>query len=192
MRWVLGVTGAIGAGKSTVCRILRHHGWSVLDIDDVAAESLEAARPWLGRRLPAALAGEGGVNKGLVFAAMLREPAFLQELEAALQPFVWQRVRRWRDELSGPGALDAALLFESGLDALCDATLCLRCSQDERRRRVAARPTASALHFDALDAAQWPESEKRARAGLTLVSEGGSAELEQKLRVALQTLGRAL
>lgn len=38
--WVLGVTGAVGAGKSTLCAILRQHGWSVMDIDEVAAAAL--------------------------------------------------------------------------------------------------------------------------------------------------------
>ncbi|MEO5726731.1 MAG: dephospho-CoA kinase, partial [Byssovorax sp.] len=44
---VLGVTGSIGAGKSTVCQVLRARGWSVLDVDDAASESLRDALPEL-------------------------------------------------------------------------------------------------------------------------------------------------
>lgn len=190
MRWVLGVTGAIGAGKSTLCAILRRHGYSVLDLDDVAAESLAQVRPFLARELPESVGAD--VDKGRVFAAMLRDPAFHGALREALRPFVWQSVRSWRERLTGPGALDAALLFESGLDALCDATLCVRCPREERSRRVAARPTASARYFEALEAAQWPESAKLARAGITLASDGPTEQLEQALRAALQALGRSL
>ena len=46
---------------------------------------------------------------------------------------------------------DAALLFEHGLDALCDETICVTCPVDERRRRVLARGTTSATFFDAIE-----------------------------------------
>ncbi|MFO0572603.1 MAG: dephospho-CoA kinase [Polyangia bacterium] len=192
MPWLLGVTGAIGAGKSTLCALLRRHGYPVLDLDDVAAESLLHVRPFLLRELPAAVGADGGVDKGLVFAAMLRDDTFHGALREALRPLLWQSVRGFRDRLTGPGALDAALLFESGLEALCDATLCVRCPREERRRRVAARPTASARYFEALEAAQWPESAKLARAGITLAGDVPTEQLEHELRAALRALGQAL
>lgn len=192
---VLGVTGAVGAGKSTLCRILRGYGWSVLDVDDVAAAALPEVQPFLVRRIPGVLTAEGAIDKARIFSAMLREPGLRKELEQELQPLVQQRVRAWKEALLGPGALDAALLFESGLDASCDATLCVLCPREERRRRVAERSTASALHFDAIDAAQWPESAKQARAG-ACISTQDSAEpqerterLERELRRILATLG---
>lgn len=189
---VLGITGAVGAGKSTLCRILRGHGWSVLDVDDVAAAALPQVQPFLVRRIPGVLTKEGALDKARIFAAMLRDPGLRAELTQELRPLVLQHVREWEDALSGPGVLDAALLFESGLDASCDATLCVLCSREERRRRVEQRSSASALHFDAIDAAQWPESEKRARAGACLSTEESPERperIEQELRKALASLG---
>lgn len=193
-RFVLGVTGAVGAGKSTLCRLLREHGFSVLDVDDVAAEALlqDQVRPFLLRKLEGALTAEGVPSKARIFSAMLRDSIFRDELSQELRPFVFRHVQTWKDGLIGPGALDAALLFESGLDALCDATLCVTCPVDERRRRVLARSTASALHFDAIEAAQWPESKKRDRARAWLSSEGPAAHLQEKLREVLKMLGQPL
>lgn len=203
-RWVLGVTGAVGAGKSTLCRILRAHGWSVLDLDDVAADALSQVPPAFWSRVPCVITAEGAakgaaegttertINKARIFAAMLRDPELRRELEQQLRPGVLHRTQEWIRALRGPGAVDAALLFESGLDKLCDATLCVRCARDERRRRVQQRTTASALHFDALDAAQWPEAEKAAHAGASVSSEGTQEQLEQGLRGALRSFGREL
>lgn len=186
---VLGVTGAVGAGKSTLCRILRAHGWSVLDVDDVAAAALFGVQPFLAQRMPGVITSEGVLDKARIFTEMLREPSLRDELTQALRPLVQERVAEWKDALDGPGALDAALLFESGLHTLCDATLCVLCSREERRRRVHARSTASALHFDALDAAQWPEEKKRTLAGACLSSEDPPERIEPELRRVLGQLG---
>jgi dephospho-CoA kinase len=191
-RFVLGVTGAVGAGKSTLCRVLAEHGWSVLDIDDVAAAALSQVRDFLAQALPAALGEGGAVNKPLIFATMLRDKAFHAALWQALHPLVLQHTHQWIAGLTGPGAIDAALLFEAGLDALCDRTICVACSQAERRRRVAQRSTASARHFDALEAAQWPEADKLARAAAALTNEDSTQPLEPKIRAILHALGHAL
>lgn len=186
--FVLGVTGAVGAGKSTVCRALARRGFAVLDVDEVAAEAADAVRRELAQRELAVLNADGRLDKKRLFAAMLADPDFRRDLERQLRPFVLQRIGDWIEHLRGPGALDAALLFESGLDALCTATLCVRCDQPERRRRVEQRTTASAQHFDALEAAQWPEAEKFRRADAALSTQLPEAELELQLTATLERL----
>ena len=61
-RFVLGVTGAVGAGKSTVCRALLQHGFAVLDVDDVAAEALGELLPELAQLVPFLVLARGGVR----------------------------------------------------------------------------------------------------------------------------------
>ncbi|PSM30467.1 dephospho-CoA kinase, partial [Haliangium sp. UPWRP_2] len=97
-------------------------------------------------------------------------------------------VHAWAARLDGPGALDSALLFESGLDALCDATLCVQCPREVRRQRALQRSTASAKHFAALEAAQWPESEKLARADAAVSTAGSLELLAEELQAALHRL----
>lgn len=189
-RFVLGVTGAVGAGKSTVCRVLGQRGFAVLDVDDVAAEALGELLPELAQRVPAAVSRSGTLNKAPLFAAMLQDAGLRKELEQRLRPFIVRRIGTWVESLRGPGALDAALLFESGLDEFCDATLCVECDRAERQRRVQQRTTASAQHFDALEAAQLPAAEKRRRASAAISTQGPQAQLEEKLLAALDTLPR--
>jgi len=187
--FVLGITGAIGAGKSTVGQVLKKRGWSVLDVDDVAAAALVEVMPKLAPQRPAGLLPSGQPTKNQVFAAMLRDPDFRKELERQLRPFVVQRIRSWVQSLEGPGVVDAALLFESGLDEFCSATLCVQCPREQRRHRVRQRMTASAQHFEAIEAAQWSEAEKGARADAAIDNDGREELLEDRLRTALARLG---
>lgn len=177
---MLGVTGAVGAGKSTVCAALAAHGFAVLDVDAVASEVLSAGVPEVAALLPA-LAGR--LSGPAVLRTILEQPALRPQVEAAARPYVEARIRAWKDALSCDGALDAALLFELGLDALCDATWCVTCPAEERRARVTARATTSARFFDAIDAAQWPEAEKARRADDVVPGTGVS--LEARLREPL-------
>lgn len=190
-RFVLGVTGAVGAGKSTVCRLLSQRGFTVLDVDDVAAAAVGEVLPVLAQRVPAAVSSRGELNKEQLFAAMLHDAALRKELETLLRPLVVQRIEAFIASLQGPGALEAALLFESGLDTFCDATLCVHCDPAERQRRVEQRTTASARHFAALEAAQLPAAEKLRRASAALLSQGPQELLEARLLAVLTKLRRS-
>ena len=182
---MLGVTGAVGAGKSTVCAALAGHGFAVLDVDVVASEVLAAGVPEVAALLPEL----GGAPSGpAVLRAILDRPALRPRVEAAARPYVEARIRAWRAALTTDGALDAALLFEQGLDALCDATWCVTCPADERRLRVGARATTSARTFDAIEAAQWPEAEKARRADDVVEGAAEGVPLEARVREALGRL----
>jgi predicted metal-dependent HD superfamily phosphohydrolase/dephospho-CoA kinase len=167
---IVGVTGCVGAGKSTVCAALARRGWSVLDVDVLVREALHE------------LGGTGGD----LLARALSDPAERARWAARLRPRVGGRIEAWAAALEGPGALESALLFEEGLDAFCSATLCVTCEGAERRRRVERRSSTSASQFDAIEAAQWSEAAKVARADVR-VSSVGALLLDD----ALLALGRA-
>ncbi len=188
--FVLGVTGAIGAGKSTVCRLLLAHGFSILDMDDVAAAAVVEVLPEVAQKVPAVLSARGALNhdKEPLFAAMLENPALRNDLERLLKPLLLRCIRQFIKDLKGPGVLDAALLFEAELDAFCDATLCVMCSREERRRRVLLRTSASAKHFEALEKAQWSEEQKGARSSLSISTEIPQALLPARLAGLVEAL----
>ena len=119
---IWGITGCVGAGKSTVATILAGFGARVLDVDDVAAQALRESS--LG--LDAAQALRAIVTRGPDRA----------RIEAALVPVVERRVEAWAAEATGLGVLDAAMLFEYDLDRFCDFTVCVCCPIDQRRARV--------------------------------------------------------
>lgn len=151
---IVGITGAVGAGKSTLAREYAARGFAVLDVDEVAAEAVRAL----------------GLSPREVLIEILTGGPRRAEFERVVVPEVKRRIAQWCAETVGPKVIDAALLFEHGLDALCDETICVTCPVDERRRRVLARGTTSADYFDAIERAQWSEAEKCARATLTCAS----------------------
>lgn len=179
------MTGAVGAGKSTVCAVLAARGFEVLDVDELASEVLAAGVPEVAALLPEL----GGQLSGpAVLRAMLERPTLRPQVEAAARPYVEARIHAWKAALTTHGALDAALLFELGLDALCDATWCVTCPADQRRARVNARTTTSSRYFDAIEAAQWPEAEKVKRADDVVSGTSAGAALEVRVSEALARL----
>lgn len=181
MTWVLGVTGCVGAGKSTVSAILATRGWVALDVDEVAATGLDRHVDAVRALLPEAVGDDGAIAKHLVLSRMFRDQQCRAQLEELLLPTVRAEIAAWRRSLSLPGVLDAALLFEAGLDRYCDETLLVTCPRAVRRARVAQRATASAAHFEAIETAQWSEALKATRASRTLSSDCDPAEFERRL-----------
>ncbi len=155
---IIGVTGCVGAGKSTASAILAGFGARVLDLDRVAARAVKESS--LGLTAAEALAAVvmGGPDKA--------------RIEASLIPVVHSRVAAWCAESDQPGVLDAALLFEHGLERFCDLTICVCCPIEERKRRVALRSTASKGLFSAIEAAQWPEQRKASLSRLIVQGDG--------------------
>jgi dephospho-CoA kinase len=161
---ILGLTGCVGSGKSTVARAL---GFPVLDVDEVGAAAAKAIGVAPAEALRRIVQGD-------------------RALEAQLAARVKQAIAAWLEAATRPCVIDSALLFEQCLDASCDLTICLICPVEVRRARVAQRATASARLFDAIEAAQWPEARKAAGAKLVLSTEG---ELEAVRSAVLTALG---
>ncbi|MBL8909729.1 MAG: dephospho-CoA kinase [Archangium sp.] len=160
---VIGITGCVGSGKSTVARAL---GLPVLDLDHVGASCAKAI----------------GLNPAIALARIVGGD---RALEAKLVPMVKAAIAQWLEVTPRPCVIDSALLFEQGLDSLCDLTVCLTCPAEMRRSRVAQRTTASASLFDQIEGAQWPEAKKAARATLALPTGQPLDEVIRQLRAAL-------
>lgn len=167
---IVGLTGAVGAGKSTLAGLLVARGFGVLDVDVVAADAARSL----------------GLAPAAVLAELLTDGPRRAEFETMLIPEVKRRVHAWCEAaLGGPAVIDSALLFEHGLDALCSVTICLRCPADERRARVGRRQTTSAKHFDRIEASQLSEPNKAARATHVVWTNQPLEEVARQLAAAL-------
>jgi dephospho-CoA kinase len=193
----IGLTGSIGAGKSTVAKLLRDKGIPVLDADAVAREvsnSLEV-RQDVSETFGAEFVLETGLNRAKLAELVFAKPEARAQLNAIIHPRVRFEMNRLQQQLEKTGVAavvqDIPLLFESKLEGLFDAVILVDAPLETRLARVMARDGISKEAFLARDAAQMPASEKRIHATVTLENSGDGLELARQLNTALVKLGLA-
>jgi len=170
MTVILGMTGSIGMGKSTTAEFFREAGVPVWDADAevhrLYAAGGAAVAP-LARLCPRALKN-GAIDRAALKDWIAQEPQALRQIEGVVHPLVaasrMQFVAFHKEAGTPLILLDIPLLFESGAERLCDATLTVSAPPEEQRTRVMARPGMTEAHFQTILAKQMPDAEKRARA----------------------------
>lgn len=189
----LGLTGSIGAGKSTVAALLRARGLRVLDADEQAR--LVTGEPEVLEQIGTAFPGavrDGVLDRAALGAVAFADPARLAELNAIVHPRVRTRMAALEAQAAAAGApwivQDVPLLFEGGLDAQMDAVLVVDAPLDVRVARVMARSGLSREEVLARDARQTPADEKRRRATVVIGNAGSPADLERQVDAALRAL----
>ncbi|ABD53112.1 dephospho-CoA kinase [Jannaschia sp. CCS1] len=167
MSFALGLTGSIGMGKSTTAAMFRDLDVPVWDADATVhklyARGGAAVAP-IDALVPGAMK-DGAIDRAVLRAAIADDASLLKQIEAIVHPLVAKDRAMFRDIHSTAPLiiLDIPLLFETGGDAACDATLVVTTSPEEQRRRVLARGTSEDTLHDLLSR-QMPDAEKRARA----------------------------
>ena len=165
---VVGLTGSIGMGKSTVAERLRSHGIGVFDADaEVHKLYVGAAADPIERAFPGTTTA-GTVDRNKLSAALLRDQAGFKRLEAIVHPLVEaaerEFVRReWRRG-ARMAVLEIPLLFEVGRDAQLDVTIIVSAPASVQRQRALQRAGMTPEKLDAILARQMPDTEKRRRA----------------------------
>lgn len=189
----LGLTGSIGAGKSTVAALLRARGLTVLDADEQAHRV--TGEPETLARIEQAFPGtvQGGVlDRAALGAAAFADPARLAVLNAIVHPRVRARMAALEAEATLRGerwlVQDVPLLFEGGLEKSMDAVLVVDAPLEIRIARVMARSHLTREEVLARDARQTPAEEKRRRASYVIENSGEIAELEPQVDAALRQL----
>lgn len=168
MAVILGLTGSIGMGKSTVAAMFRRVGVPVFDAD-AAVHRLQgpggALVPSIEARFPGTT-GPGGVDRARLSPVVLGDPAELKALEAIVHPAVRAErarfLRRWRARPLV--VLDIPLLLEGGGDPAVDHVVVVSAPHFVQRRRVLARRGMTEGKFRQILARQLPDRVKRARA----------------------------
>jgi dephospho-CoA kinase len=164
---VLGITGAIASGKSTVASIFAESGIPVFNADAVVhGYYLENPRAIIDAFPDAAPAGK--VERRRLAAIVERDASAIDRLEAIIHPIVRDAAGTFVRDAERAGerlsVLEIPLLFESGMDALCDKVLITTADAATRELRVARRGTMSAELYRRLSDRQMPERGKLARA----------------------------
>lgn len=182
---VIGLTGSIGMGKSTVLAMFEELGAAVWNADDAVhrlyAEGGAGVDP-VTKEFPQVLAG-GAIDRERLGAIVLNDPARLKKLEAIVHPLVAIDRETFlalaREKNTGLVVLDIPLLFESGAEKSFDAVVVVSAPYEIQRARVLARPGMTEEKFLAILGKQTPDEQKRARADY-VVNTGQSLEATRK------------
>jgi dephospho-CoA kinase len=182
---ILGLTGSIGMGKSTAAKHLRARRIPVLDAD---AEVHRLYAGPLADRIEAAFPGsttDGVVDRAKLSALVLTTPGAVAQLEAIVHPAVRAAEKSFLHAAARMGfnvaVLEVPLLFETGADRLCDATMVVSTDPATQRARILARPGMTEAKLAAILARQLPDSEKRARADFVVDTSGPIADTEAQI-----------
>lgn len=169
---ILGLTGSIGMGKSTVAAMLRDLGVPVFDAD-ATVHALQGPNGALLPEIEAAFpgtTGPTGVDRARLGALVFGNPEALARLEAIVHPAVAEMRRAFLRENAGRPLVvfDIPLLYEKGRAQGLDAVAVVSAPADAQRARVLARPGMTEQKFAQILALQVPDAEKRARADFVI------------------------
>lgn len=183
---VVGLTGGIGAGKSTVAALLRERGVPVLDADAIVHRALEIGgkgyAPTLKLFGPSVRKEDGQLDRAALASRVFIRPTRRKKLEKILHPLVEEEFKR-RIALHRGGilVLDVPLLFETGMDRLVDRTVLVWAPKKVCLARLVAGGRLTRIQALQRMAAQMPPREKRRRAHFLLDNSRTQATLRRGL-----------
>ncbi|WP_341504169.1 dephospho-CoA kinase [Gallaecimonas sp. GXIMD4217] len=187
MMFVVGLTGGIGSGKSTVANAFHELGIELVDADVVARQVVEP-----GTSALAAIAAHFGnavlQADGSLDRKALREIVFADDkqrlwLNDLLHPLIRQEMQRQLQAAPSPYVLFVVpLLFENGLDGLCDRTLVIDVPQEVQLQRVLARDDTNPETVKGILHSQMDRAERLARADDVLDNSGQPEKLKAQVQ----------
>ena len=184
----IGLTGPIGAGKSTVARLLAEAGVPVLDADRLAHEALKARAAEICARFPEACPG-GEVDRKALARIVFADPERRHALEAIVHPYVrarlFEELAAYKERGADLVVLEIPLLFEVGWEKMLDGVLVVDAPWPLREARLLARGV-DPEDARRREAAQLSPEEKRRRATWVIENRGDLAELAKKVRAWLE------
>lgn len=192
--FVIGLTGSIGMGKSTASAMLAEKGLPIFDADATvhglmakggkAVAAVEAAFP--------GVVEDGAVSRPALGQRVFGDGAALKRLERILHPLVGEAERAFLASVARrrlPVAVrDVPLLFETGGDKRCDATVVISAPKHIQAARVLARPGMTRERLDQILAKQMPDAVKRKRADYVVPSGLGKRVTREALAGVLRDI----
>ena len=189
--FVIGLTGPTGAGKSTVAAAFASLGCDVIDCDCVAREITDtpACLSALQDAFGSDVASNGILNRPLLAERAFADAVSSQKSNDVTHPLIMEEVRR-RIAASGRDivVVDAALLFESGADALCHVTVAVVADPALRMQRIMRRDGITEAQARARMDAQQPNAYYTERASYAMDGGIDAAQIPQETEKLLQVL----
>lgn len=189
---VLGVTGGIASGKSSVAAMLGECGAALVSADQLAREAVCVGSDALSRLVavfgPGILAADGSLDRPSLAERIFQDPQSREKLNAITHPAIArlaeERLFSLRNEEVPLIAYEAALLFEAGATRRVDRVLVVLIEPEQQIERLCRRDSVTPAQARQRIASQWPQSGKVARADF-VIDNSGSLQDTRRQVVAL-------
>ncbi|HEY9765389.1 MAG TPA: dephospho-CoA kinase [Chroococcales cyanobacterium] len=192
---VIGLTGGIATGKSSVASILEKWGFEVIDADLLAHAALERGKPanaMIAKSFPSTVLSDETIDRKKLARIVFEDPAKRRILENILHPEVLaeikERIDLARDRKRNLVAM-VPLLFEKGLESWMDEVWVVKASRRRQMERLMHRDRLSEREAELRLEAQWPLEKKVLLADAVIDNEESPAELERKVAELLVSKG---
>lgn len=182
---ILGLTGGIGSGKSTVSKILKGYGLKIYDADIIAKEIRESKEV---TDEIIKVFGEECTDKNILKKRVFEDRSLLLELNKIIHPRVIEYYRKIKNIEKDIIIFDVPLLFESGIDKLCDKILLIDIDEKIQIERVKKRDGLEKEFIRKIIDNQSSNIEKRKKSDYIIENNGTIEELKEKIINLLEIL----
>lgn len=189
---IIGLTGSIAMGKSTVAKMLLDNGIPMISADQIVHDLYEnEAVPLIEQAFPGSTENNQ-VNREKLLKNILKEEDGFKKLESLIHPLVrqkeWEFIKEHKDKGAELVAIEIPLLFETGAEKLMDSVLLASAPAEVQKQRVMARPGMTQEKFKTLLDKQMPDSEKRKKADFIVDTSCSLEETEEQLKEIIVSL----
>ncbi|MFJ5768332.1 MULTISPECIES: dephospho-CoA kinase [unclassified Psychrobacillus] len=190
---IIGLTGSIASGKSTVSNMLKELGYPIVDADVVARVVVEKGTETLGKIKEVfgqeVIAEDGSLNRGKLGDIIFSSPSKRKQLNDIIHPAIRTEMLRQKEELQKAGhpsiIMDIPLLFESRLQSYVEKILVVTVTEETQLERLMARNNFTLEEAKARIQSQLPLSLKEKEADAVIYNNGTLESTEQQLKKIL-------
>lgn len=190
---IIGITGGVGCGKSTVMMILREQFCAkTILADEVGHEALQEGTATyceiirkFGNKC---LLSDGRIDRTYLAGIIYQDEYKRRELNAIIHPYVWERISEFvKREDASIIALETALMFETGCDTLCDEIWYVKTDAEIRIRRLMDSRGYTREKAETIMAAQLSEEDCLKRSDVVIENNGSVKKIVEQLQELLGT-----
>ncbi len=186
---IIGLTGSMGTGKTTVALMLKDKGIPVHDADATVhalLESDQATIQQIESHFPTSVHNHQ-VDRKILREIVLANPEKMATLESLLHPKVETSQKDFlKKHQTQLVVLEIPLLYEKGYQRLCDHVIVVTCSPEVQQQRLNERPNLTRFEIDAILSLQWPCEKKIALADYVINTTGPTTKTIEQLEAILR------